>query len=181
MKKALLWVGLMAVGLLLVCTVLGLLLPNARWSVERSVEVAAPPAAIHPFVEDFRAWEAWAARDAERDPTRKVSYSGAAKGVGASFSWVGDELGRGTITITESDPERGVWFDEMIESDAINARGSITYTAAQGGTRVTWTDEGELPPLVGQLLEGSIEQRLGDHFAAGLEQLRRLVEQGTAK
>ncbi|HSP80740.1 MAG TPA: SRPBCC family protein, partial [Myxococcaceae bacterium] len=95
--------------------------------------------------------------------------------------------GRGKMTITKSDAAAGVWVDEMIEADEVNAHGSVTWTLEGGGTKVTWVDEGELPPVIGGYFVGMIEEMLGENFQQGLEGLkkqaetRRVLEEQAAK
>lgn len=163
---------------ILLFVVVGLILPTT-WHVERSVVINAPPEAIHPWVNSFRKWEQWAAWNNEMDPSRKVDFDGPEEGVGAAMRWQGDKMGRGRIAIAKSDPKLGVWIDEAIESDQVNAHGSITYAAVEGGgTRVTWVDDGDvgMKPIGGYFV-GMLEGALGEHFQAGLDKLKRAIEE----
>ena len=74
--KAIKW--LIGVVLLLAAVVVigGLFLPST-FSVERSVQVAAPPDKVFALVEDPRQWQRWTVWN-RRDPAMKMSYSGAA-------------------------------------------------------------------------------------------------------
>src|SRR5215510_11947903 len=74
------------------------------YRLTRQTEIAAPAAAIFPYVNDLQKWEGWSPW-AKLDPNAKVTFSGPQAGTGASFKWDGnDKVGAGTMTITESKP-----------------------------------------------------------------------------
>lgn len=175
-KKVLL--GFVAVIALLVAV--GAALPR-QWKVVRSVDIAAPPAAIHPLIDDLRRWPEWAAWNKQMDPEVVWTYSGPARGVGAAWAWNGPQMGRGKMTITRSDPELGVWIDECIEGDEVNAQGFLEFAHVDGKTRVTWSDTGTLPPVIGGYLVGLINDMLAGHFEVGLQGLKALAERGAAE
>jgi hypothetical protein len=167
-----------AIGLVVLAAsfvVVGLLLPRT-WHVERSVVIAAPPERIHPFVSTLKRWQEWSVWTKEMDPQVRHGYSGPEEGAGAEWSWLGPKMGRGHLKIADSSPAIGVLIDEAIESDEINAHARFVYAPDGGGTKVTWTDEGRLPPVLGGYFRGSIETMLGGHFETGLQKLKRLVE-----
>jgi hypothetical protein len=175
MKRVLKAVGLGLMALVGLLVVVGLFLPR-QWRVERSVAIQAAPEHIYPLVSDLRAWQSWAVWTKDMDPEVKDEYGGPPSGVGAWWSWKGPKMGRGKMTITRADVDAGVWLDEMIEADEVNARGSVTWTLEGGGTRVRWVDEGTLPPVIGGYFVGMIEDMLGDNFQKGLEGLKAQAE-----
>jgi hypothetical protein len=180
MKRVLKRVGLGLVALVVVLAAVGVFLPR-QWHVERSVVISAAPEHIHPLVNELKAWQSWAVWTKEMDPEVKHAYSDATAGVGAWWSWNGPKMGHGKMTITRSDMASGVWIDEMIESDtAVNAHGSLTWTQEGGGTKVTWMDEGTLPPVIGGYLVGFINNMLGNNFEQGLKNLKAEVEKRQA-
>jgi hypothetical protein len=171
-------VGRIALGLfaaLILAAVAAALLPR-QWRVERSVTIAAAPERIHPFFDDLRRWPEWTPWNKELDPRAKWAYGGPDRGVGARAAWDGPALGKGRMEIVESDPARGLRLDEAIEAEVVNAHARIEYADAPGGTRVTWTDEGTLPPVVGGLFRGVIEDTLGEHLTQALAKLKATVE-----
>lgn len=176
MKKFLRIAAITLAGIVLLLVVVGLLLPR-EWHVEQSIVIDAPPETVHPYVENFRNWPDWAGWNDALDPTLRREYEGPESGVGAVQRWQGEKMGRGELTITKSDPQAGVWYDGKIETDEVNAHGSITYEPAAEGTRVIWTDTGQLPPIIGGYFAGFVETALADHFQTGLERLKTLAEQ----
>jgi hypothetical protein len=85
-------------------------------------------------------------------------------------------MGRGRLEIVEASPALGVKLDEAIESETVNAHASLLFSADATGTRVTWVDEGTLPPVLGGYFRGMIEAMLGTNFENGLKKLKTVVE-----
>ncbi len=172
--------GLGLGGLVVVLVVVGLFLPR-QWHVERTVVINAGPEHIHPLVDDLKEWQSWAAWTKAMDPEVKYDYSANASGVGAWWSWSGPKMGRGKLTVTQSDLATGVWVDEMIETDnEVNAKGSLTWTREGEGTKVKWVDEGTLPPVIGGYFVGFIEKMLSENFQTGLQNLKAVAEKRKA-
>lgn len=131
-------------GLLLLVVILflavGFFLP-ADYRVERSVVVEATPAQVHRHVRDLRAWEEWAVWQ-HGDPSLRLRYGPRTAGVGAQQHWTSDD-GVGKLTVTASDPQRGMDVDiEYGQGDYLSVA-SLRYQPVTGGTRVTWVLEGE--------------------------------------
>lgn len=177
-KLKLLGLALFAVVALL--AVVGLLLPG-QWQVEVRTTVTAAPEHVFPLVQDFRRWPEWAAWNQGMDPEVKWTYSGAESGVGASWAWAGPKMGKGAMTITRADPAAGIWVEEKIESDEVNAHGSITWTVEGEKLHLVWKDVGTLPPVFGPYFKGMLEKMLGDHFQKGLEKLGTAAAAETVK
>jgi Polyketide cyclase / dehydrase and lipid transport len=162
-------------GLLLLVAAVGLFLPR-DWSVERSIVIQASPETIHPWVDSPAKWKEWF--DFSEMGEMAVEVSGPASGVGATYVWT-SPASNGRMTIVESDPKTGVRFDEAIESDSINAHGSILFAAEGAATRVTWSDKGDpdaLPPVIGGLFRGMLNASIGSAFEKGLANLKTKVE-----
>src|SRR5687767_12084861 len=127
------------VGVLVLIGLAGLALPR-RWRIERSEVIAAEPAAIFPLVNDFeRGWKQW---NPFVEAGMTIGYEGAREGVGAVSTWLrGREAGR--MEIRESDPFEGVVYDCVL-NNGFSMVGRIEFRSEHGGTRVTWSDEGEI-------------------------------------
>lgn len=168
-------IALGLVALLAVAVVVGALLPNT-WRVEQSIVINAPPERIHPFLDELRRWQDWAVWNKEMDPKVVWTYEGPERGVGARWAWNGPVMGRGRMEIVKSDPAQGLEVDEAIESDQVNAHTRFTYSAQGGATKVTWVDEGTLPPVIGGYFHGMLEDMLSENFSKGLAKLKVVVE-----
>lgn len=162
------------IAVVVVALIIGLLLPRS-WRVERSIVIADKPERIAPYVIDLRRWQDWSVWTKAFDPLLRNTYEGPSDGVGARWLWLGPKMGRGRIEIVAADPLRGIELDQAIESDVVNSHGTIAFSVEGDGTRVTWVDTGELPPL-GGLFRGEVEATLGKNFDEGLTKLKALVE-----
>lgn len=174
-RRALLAFAITTAAVLLVGLALG-----RRWEVEVRETIAAPPARIHAWIADLHRWPTWTTLQGNADAQAQHTFGGAASGVGATWGWQGPAVGRGWIEIVRAEPEAGVWIAEAIESDTINAHGSLTYEVTPAGTVVIWRDAGDLPPVVGGFFRGAIHKMLRDHFGRSLAQLKGLIESETA-
>ena len=179
MKRVLKIVGLGLGGLVAALVVVGLFLPR-QWNVEETVVINAGPEHIHPLVDDLMEWQSWAAWTKAMDPEVKYEYSAKFAGEGASWSWNGPKMGIGKMIITKSDVATGVWVDEMINSDEVNAKGALTWTREGEATKVKWVDSGTLPPVIGGYFTGFINKMLSDNFRTGLTNLKAVAEQRKA-
>lgn len=90
---------LVLVVLVVVLAIIGWLLPSTI-HIERSMTMKAPTSAIFNQVKVMKNWELWSPWKA-MDPDMKLTYNDIPEGVGASYSWVGEKTGEGTITLTE--------------------------------------------------------------------------------
>jgi hypothetical protein len=90
--------GVAVVALLVLVVALQL----SQFRVARSVSIHGPAEAAFALVNDFREWTKWSPWE-KYDPNLQRSYSGAAAGVGAAYSWSGNKnVGEGRSTIVES-------------------------------------------------------------------------------
>jgi hypothetical protein len=155
---------------------IGFLLP-ARYEVERSIVVAAPSEAIHPYLADLRRWAEWFT-EPDQDSGTSLTFLGAEQGVDARMEWRSESEGTGSLTITASDPVKGVWFD-IRTGGGFESKCAVRYFPVEGGCRVTWTNAGRLGnnPLL-RYYGLFADSRMGDDFAGKLGRIRALVEGG---
>lgn len=146
--------------------------------VERSVTVAATPADVFPFANDFEQWQKWNPwRD--MDPSQKETFSENKAGVGAWYTWEGnDEVGKGKMTIKESVQDQKVVHDlhfiEPFESTPV-----VTFTLSPAGdqTTVTWgfvNQQDFMSKAFGLFVD--MDAMLGADFQRGLDRLEPLAE-----
>lgn len=168
-------IAIVFVALCLVLLIIGLVLPRT-WHVERTIVINAAPERIFPQIANPRRWQDWSVWNKQMDPQVRYTYEGPESGVGAKWSWLGPKMGNGRMEMTFAEPRQGIRVDEAIESAQVNAHGSILFTPEGPNTRVTWVDEGTLPPVLGGFFRSSINDMLNENFEAGLIKLKALVE-----
>lgn len=163
------------VALLVVLVGVGFFLPR-DWSVEQSITVQAPPERILPFLETPTEWASWTVWTKERFPDMETHFSGPKRGKGATWSWKGESSGNGTMTITGSDPAKGITFDLKFE-DFPGVQGAIRLEKEGAATRVVWAMDGTVDGdplsrwfarLMGPMMQGDLQ--------GGLEKLKARAE-----
>ncbi|HIG10913.1 MAG: SRPBCC family protein [bacterium] len=148
-------------------------LPEA-WDVDVSQIIDAPQAEIHGYIEDLHRWPEWSASQ-EEFPDSSTTFEGPDNGVDAVMHTRagGSEV---RITITHSDPLRGVWFDELL-AGRVASRGVILYSNQGRRTRVRWQNHGSLGThALARLGNYFLEKSLAEGLKRNLTQLKRVVE-----
>lgn len=168
--KKLLFAGLIAGTALASCQ------PNP-YEISREAVIEAPAAVIFDQINDHRKRDAWSPWDMS-DPDMEKTYEGPATGEGSKYSWKGnEEVGTGSLEILESVPHSFIksklTFLEPFESESIIM---WNLEPVEGGTRATWTIQGELPGYMFWMGEEDMEEMMGPDFESGLAMLKTIAE-----
>lgn len=148
----------------------------STFHVERSITMAAPVDHAFARVNDFHAWSTWSPYE-KLDPQLKRTFEGPRSGIGASYSFSGDKVGAGRMTIEKSDPARVVIKLEFFKPfEAVNTA-TFTFTPTGDGTKVTWAMDGE-NGFVGKAasLVFDMDKLVGGDFEQGLVALKAEAE-----
>ena len=163
---------------LLVALLIVIVLQPSRFSVTRSATIGAVPEVVFPHINNLQRWEAWSPW-AKLDPAVKNTFEGPQEGTGAAFHWAGnDQVGQGSMTITESKPPELVRLRlDFIKPMAGTSFTEITFAQVETGTMVTWTMSGE-NGFIGKAcsLFMNMDKMLGSQFEQGLANLKRVAE-----
>ena len=147
------------------------------FKVSRSAVINAPAREIHAQISNLKAWDSWSPW-AKLDPNAKTIFEGPEAGVGAKMSWDGNmEVGKGNLTITESNQQRVAYdliFEKPMKGNNISA---FTMQEQGGQTQVTWSMEGKqsFPAKVMSVFM-NCEKIVGEQFDKGLSNLKSTVE-----
>jgi hypothetical protein len=82
---------LIAVAVIIIVFLIIVAMQPGEFRVTRSANITAPQAAVFDQVNDlhkFEKWNPWG----KIDPAMKVSYEGAATGVGSVYKWAGNNV-----------------------------------------------------------------------------------------
>jgi hypothetical protein len=149
----------------------------ADFRVERSLAIAATPAALFDQVNDHHKFNAWNPF-LKVDPNVKNTYSGPTSGVGAVCAWDGNsDIGAGSSTITESKPGELVrmrmdWKRPMEGTSTVD----FTFKAQGDKTVVTWAMYGK-NNFLGKVMSVFMDcdKMCGPPFEEGLASLGKIA------
>ncbi len=156
----------------------GFLLP-ASTHVERSVDIARPPAEVYAMLNSYRRFNEWSPWHG-RDPKTAYTYEGPDAGVGASLRWASEQsdVGKGRQTITATEPDRKVVSRLEFEGQS-DAVATFTLAPTGDGTHVIWGFDAEHGNNVVSRWFGLMFDRwIGPDYAQGLAKLKTVMEQG---
>ncbi len=145
--------------------------------VERSTIVAAPAKAIFALIDDFHRWADWSSFE-KMDANLEKTYSGAAKGKGAAYAWVGKKAGAGRMEILTSEaPSKIVIQLDFTKPMTAHNIAEFTLEPQAVGTKVTWAMTGPHTLMTKLMhLVFPMDKMVGPQFAEGLANLKRLGE-----
>ena len=148
------------------------------FSVQRSLDIKAPPDKVFALITDLRGWTAWSPYE-KRDPEMKRSYAGASSGKGSAYAWDGNRnVGAGRMEITDvAAPTKAVIALDFLRPFKAQNTAEFTLKPQGDTTNVTWEMHG--PNLyVGKVMGTFInmDRMIGKDFEDGLANLKALAE-----
>jgi uncharacterized protein YndB with AHSA1/START domain len=151
--------------------------PNT-FSLSRSTTIQAAPEKVFAQINDFKNWAHWSPWE-KLDSTMQKSFTGAASGKGAKYSWVGNKkVGEGAMEITRSVPTSNVTLDlhflKPFKADNVT---EFTITPRGAATQVNWEMRGNLNLMMKVMhMFMNMDAMVGKDFEAGLAALKTTVE-----
>lgn len=175
--KLLKWL-LIAFAALIAVIYIGGLLMSPKFTVTRSIEVAAPADKVYALVAAPREWKRWSVWN-QRDPAMQITYGGPESGQGASWQWKSKSEGDGRMTMIAVEPGRRVGYELYFPDFGTTSSGDIRFEPAGAGTRVSWTMNGDMGANpVWRWMTLFADDMVGKDFEAGLANLKALAEKG---
>ncbi|MDB4951519.1 MAG: polyketide cyclase [Gemmatimonadetes bacterium] len=146
--------------------------------VQRTAIIQAPPEKIYPLIEDFHRWTEWSPYE-KLDPAMKRTYTGAASGKGAVYTWDGNgKAGAGQMEITEAVPPSLVRIAlDFTRPFRANNVTRFTLSPRDGGTEVVWAMDGTnafITRVMGIFV--NMDDLIGKDFVVGLANLKAVAE-----
>jgi uncharacterized protein YndB with AHSA1/START domain len=168
-------IALTVVAIVVLLLGIGLVLPST-FKVQRSVDIAAPAEKIYPLIVDPREWKKWSAWNA-RDPAMKIVYGGPSSGSGAKWAWDSASEGTGEMTFTSVVPNQRVDYALYFPDFQMRSAGEIKLEPGAQGTRVTWTNQGDVGANpINRYFAQVMDRLVGPDFEEGLKNLKALAE-----
>ena len=169
---------LIAIAVILIVLVVVVAMQPSEFRVARSATMSAPAPTVFAQVNDFHKWEAWNPWG-KIDPAMKQSYEGAPAGVGAIYTWIGNnEVGEGRMTIIESRPSDLIRIKmEFYKPFAATNTAEFTFKPAGNQTAVTWSMTGHNNFMAKAIhLFMNMDKMIGGQFDKGLASMKSVVE-----
>jgi Polyketide cyclase / dehydrase and lipid transport len=146
--------------------------------IERSMKIDVAPEVIFSNINDFHKWTEWSPWD-KIDPKLVRQFSGAAKGQGATYAWVGNgQVGCGQMVIVDATPFTAIQI-KIDFTAPFKASNVIDFKLTKQGdaTDVSWAMSGP-QPFVSKVmgLVFNMDKVVGGQFATGLAQLKQISE-----
>jgi uncharacterized protein YndB with AHSA1/START domain len=162
-------------ALIALMLIIAIFLPS-HMRIERSTVIARPVETVYPLVADLKYWEQWNPW-LETDPGATSSVTSPSTGVGAKWSWKGENVGTGSMTIDAlRENERVDMTLAFVEPWEDQAKSGLTFASAAEGTTVTWWFEQDLSWPLSRWFGLLMDDMLGRDFAHGLEKLKGVAE-----
>ena len=148
------------------------------FSVQRSVDVNAPPDKIFPFINSLRGFNSWDPFS-KKDPAIRIVHSGPESGKGARYEWQGNrQVGSGRVEITDTAVPSSVSM-KLDMTTPMEAHNTVQFTLEPKGamTTVTWAMKGP-SPYIAKVMDVVIgmDRMVGVEFENGLANLKALAE-----
>jgi hypothetical protein len=144
--------------------------------VERKLVFDTTPDRIYPHLVNLEQWQKWNPWSA-KDPAMKITYGEKVEGVGASYSWMSESQGSGSMTITKAE-EPTLMANDLDFGDQGKAKAYFELkSVGDNKTEVVWhidADMGGNP--VGKLFGLMMDSMVGPDFEDGLQRLKKLSE-----
>ncbi len=179
--KALKLIGAIVGGLVLLFLIVAAVLPS-KVHVERSIVINKPADQVYPYMADFNLfvkWSPWSALD----PNQKTEISNPATGVGAKYSWAGnDEVGVGSLVVIKEEVNKSL-EQTLTFTAPWQAVSTVKYTLepAEGGTKVVWSYDGDASPFpIGRYMGTMMDGMMGPEYEKGLKSLKSMAEAAPA-
>jgi hypothetical protein len=145
--------------------------------VERHGDVAGTPEIVFARLNnlhEFSQWSPWS----KLDPEMKTELAGPASGVGSKYHWIGnDDVGEGTMEITEVRPNTVVQRLEFIRPFASKAEVTLSVVAKDNATStVTWAmdSQNNFPSKMAGLFM-NMDEMIGKDFVEGITNIGKLT------
>jgi hypothetical protein len=117
----------------------------SRWEVSREMVLNVWPQEVHAVAGDLDTWKAWSPWSLGADPAAVIQASPQSDRLGSTLSWVGPELGKGSLELTRLDRDKGLEFELRLRDGKELVHGALRYgEISTGATNVVFTLRGDV-------------------------------------
>ena len=150
-----------------------------EFNYSRKTIINAQAEKIFAQINDFHNWKDWSPW-ANLDPSMKLEITGAPRGVGAVYHWLGNsKAGEGIMKLVENKESTLVKIDiQFIKPFAANNVALFTLSpSGNNGIEVVWSMTGKRPFIIKMMgVFVDMENLIGKDFEKGLSSLKTVSE-----
>jgi effector-binding domain-containing protein len=173
--KILKWFGIVIFFIIILLLIIPLFLPS-DFHIERTTLIEQDVNIVFKTASDMSQrvkWDPWI----EMDPNAKIIVTILPDIVGSGYSWKGDVIGEGKVTIEEFISNEYIKSKiEFIAPQCMESDIIWTFKEFDHNTIVTWAFEGTLSYPVEKWVGLFMDKSLGTQFEKGLNNFKRLIE-----
>lgn len=136
MMKLLKAFALVGLGLFVLVTVIGFLLPSTV-RIERQAMIDAPDHVVYAAVNTLSLWPRWTTWLRE-DSTAAIVFEGPPSGTGSLLRWQSNNDGNGSIRIAQATPSSSVTIELAMDRQTPSLSSIKIVDAGNGKSHVTW-------------------------------------------
>lgn len=170
-------IGIAILAIFLLIVIIGLFLPSVS-HIEETIVVNAPVETVFEQVNTMKNWEKWSPWF-KADSTTKLTYNNVPSGNGASYSWVAEKMGEGTLTLSDVKPYEHI-TENMVFLKPNNDKGTATmdFTKEGNGVKVVWKMDMDWGWNVFARWAGVVfvKNMMSEFFANGLKDIKDVAE-----
>lgn len=172
LKRLLTFIGALVVLLFLV----SFFLPG-KVHVERSLQMnGIKPASVYAQLIDLKTYNDWMPWN-KKDSAMKITWTDKTSGTGASYSWTSKKMGNGSLTITETVPDKMVKTDLNFMENG-TAKAAWELADKDNGTLVKWFMDSEVSgsfftKAISKYAFLFMDKMIGPDFEEGLQGLEK--------
>ncbi len=168
-------VGIVMVSLIALFFIVTALLPD-EYHVKRSIVINAPVSTVYSevrYFKNFNNWSPWL----KYDSAMTVEISGPDGEVGAKYSWKSknQNVGSGSLTRIKQEENKLLVSELMIEGFENTSEAGFEFEEAEGGTKVTWFNNGDFP-FKYRILGLVMDKMMGKTYEEGLQKMKTHIE-----
>lgn len=122
---------------------------------------------------NYAAWNPWQ----QSDPAAIGTITGIPKTIGHKYAWEGKKVGVGSLTLRDIDKKHVHFILEFIKPFRSIASDDWLFEEwGSGETKITWSNNGELPFPIARLMGPFLTKNLHKQFESGLINLKKMCE-----
>lgn len=173
--KFLKWLGIVILAIITLFLIIPLFL-SSNFHVERSIIIDRPIDIVFQTAVDMNKradWDPWI----EMDPNADMNVVILPEIVGSGYTWKGEIIGEGKITIQEFIPNKLIKSKiEFIAPQSMESDIIWNFIESENGSKVTWAFEGTLSYPIEKWSGLFMDKFMGPQFEKGLNNFKNLTE-----